>query len=83
LFGEKYKKYWIGNIVDTSFKTLWKSDRYWEVMDDIASPRFNAQNMCGYLCIQHKVNESLWKIKKSKSTLDTPKGDSPQHINFI
>ncbi len=83
LFGERYKKYWIGNIVDTSFKKLWQSDRYWEVMDELASPRFDAQNMCGCLCLQHKVNESLWKIKHSKTALCTPKGDIPLHINFI
>lgn len=83
LFGENYQKYWIGNIVDTSFKDIWKSDRYWEVMGEIASQRFNAHTMCGSLCLQHKVNEYLWALKHGHTTVQTPQGEQPMHINFI
>lgn len=83
LFGEKYKKHWIGNIVDTSFKELWKSDRYWEVMNAIASPDFDAKKMCGCLCIQHKVNEYLWALKNGEIQLKEPEGLPPMHLNFI
>ncbi|MCD4676450.1 MAG: radical SAM protein [Desulfobacula sp.] len=82
-FGEEYKKYWIGNIVDTPFKKIWESDRYWEVMDYIASPGFDAKSMCGCLCIQHKVNQFLWQLKNDKIEPADPKGARPQHINFI
>lgn len=83
LFNDKYKKYHISNFVDTRFKDIVFSDRYWEVMDELASPRFNAKTMCGTLCVQHKVNEILDKYKKGQVGLDKPVGDAPMHINFI
>lgn len=82
-FGEAYKKYWIGNIVETSYKDLWKSERYWEVMDEIASERFDARKMCGCLCLQHKVNEILWDLKGGVIELKRPQGPLPEHIDFI
>ena len=83
LFNEKYKKFHIGNICDTRFKDIWKSDRYWEVMNYLASPKFNAQKMCASLCLQHKVNEALDDFVKGKGDLKQPSTDSPEHINFI
>jgi len=83
LFNDKYKKYHIGNITEQSFKDIVFSDRYWEVMSELASPRFNAKTMCGTLCVQHKVNEALDKFKKGILKLDKPSGESPMHINFI
>jgi MoaA/NifB/PqqE/SkfB family radical SAM enzyme len=72
LFNEKYKKYHIGNIVDTSFKELFYSNRYKEVMDELASDRFDAKTMCGSLCLQHKCNEFLNSLM-----------EIPAHVNFI
>ena len=83
LFNEKYKKFHIGNIADTPFKELWKSERYWEVMNLIASEKFDAKTMCGTLCLQHKVNEVLWGLKKNGGSLEEPKGEPPMHMNFI
>lgn len=83
LFNSKYKKYHIGNIADVSFKELWKSERYWEVLGYLASCKFNARTMCGSLCLQHKVNEFLWDLKHNKVSLEDPKGEQPAHINFI
>ena len=84
LFNERYKKFHIGNICHTRFKDIWTSDRYWEVMNYLASPQFNAQKMCGSLCLQHKVNESLDDYLKGRLTF--PQVDdltAPQHINFV
>jgi MoaA/NifB/PqqE/SkfB family radical SAM enzyme len=83
LFGNAYRRYWIGNIVDTRFKKIWQSRRYWQVMAEIASPRFDAQTMCGCLCLQHKVNEFLWDLKHGDVELVDPRGPKPQHINYI
>ncbi len=83
LFNDKYKKYHIGNISEKSFKEIWQSDRYWEVMDLIASENFDAQTMCGTLCLQHKVNEYLFEVKELDKALAKPSGPAPQHINFI
>lgn len=83
LFNEKYKKFHIGNICETRFKDIWASDRYWEVMNYLASSQFNAQKMCGTLCLQHKVNEFLDQYKKGEFELGEPAGRPPQHINFV
>lgn len=82
LFNEQYKKFHIGNIVTESFKDMVHGDRYWEVVNYLASPDFNAQKMCGSLCLQHKVNEYLDGRKKGQTTL-TPQGNPPEHLNFI
>ncbi len=83
LFNDKYKKYHIGNISEMSFKEIWQSDRYREVMDLIASENFDAKTMCGTLCLQHKVNEYLYEIKENDKALQKAEGPPPQHINFI
>jgi MoaA/NifB/PqqE/SkfB family radical SAM enzyme len=83
LFNERYKKYHIGNIVETSFKELWKSERYWDVIKLIASDKFDAQTMCGSLCLQHKLNEFLWDLKQDNIALTDPVGTPPTHTNFL
>lgn len=83
LFNNKYKKFHIGNIADTPFKQIWQSDRYWQVINLIASEKFNAKTMCGSLCLQHKVNEFLWDLRNENILLENPVGDPPMHINFI
>ena len=83
LFNSKYKRYHIGNICDKSFKEIWKSDRYWEVIDLLASKQFNAQKMCGSLCLQHKVNEFLCDLKRSEAGFSETLQRKPEHINFI
>lgn len=83
LFNSKYKKYHIGNICEKPFKEIWNSDRYWEVINLLASDKFNAQKMCGSLCLQHKVNEFLWNLKKGEFGLPKEERQRPEHINFI
>jgi len=84
LFNDKYKdKFHIGNIAEMSFKELWQSDRYWEVMNHIASDEFDAGCDCGTLCLQHKVNEFLWDLKAGNVALPENPGTPPMHVNFI
>ncbi|MBN1353332.1 MAG: radical SAM protein [Candidatus Omnitrophica bacterium] len=83
LFNERYKRFHIGNIAETSFKDLWKSPRYWEVIDSLASEKFNARTDCGYLCLQHKVNEFLWDLKNGNVAITKPQSPPPEHINFV
>ena len=84
LFNERYKKFHIGNICETRFKEIWASDRYWEVMNYLASADFNAQKMCGSLCLQHKVNEALDAYLKGQAQWpDLTGAIVPQHIDFI
>ncbi|MDH5672766.1 MAG: radical SAM protein [Myxococcales bacterium] len=83
LFNERYKKFHIGNICEQRFRDIWSSDRYWEVMNYLASPTFNAQKMCGSLCLQHKVNEFLDERRKGRLSVIEPRGPVPQHIAFV
>lgn len=83
LFNNKYEKYHISNICEKSFKEIWQSERYWEVMNLIASDKFDAKTMCGTLCLQHKVNEFLDQIKKGEINYKKPEGREPMHLNFI
>lgn len=83
LFNGKYKKFHIGNVADTSFKKIWKSKRYQEVLNLIASQKFDARTMCGTLCLQHKINEHLWDLKNGDIALEKPEGEPPMHINFV
>lgn len=82
LFNEQFKKFHIGNIVTERFRDVVKSERYWEVVNYLASPDFNAQKMCGTLCLQHKVNEYLDRRRKGESQV-APSGKSPEHLNFV
>ena len=84
LFNEKYKKFHIGNIVNKRFKDIVNSEEYWNVMDYLSSPNFNAQKMCGSLCLQHKVNEALDSHVKGERDLQKENNKNiPNHINFI
>jgi MoaA/NifB/PqqE/SkfB family radical SAM enzyme len=84
LFNERYQQqYHIGNIAEQSFKEIWQSDRYWDVINRIASDRFAARTMCGSLCLQHKVNECLWSLKHEGAELHKGEGSPPMHVNFI
>jgi len=83
LFNDKYRKYHIGNIADTPFKEIWKSDRYWEVMDLIRSDNFDARTNCGTLCLQHKVNEYLWDLSHGEIELEDSPKEEPIGRNFV
>ncbi len=83
LFNDRYKKLHIGNICETRFKDMWASDAYWDVMNYISSPKYNAKKMCGTLCLQHKVNEFLDARRKGRLDLAQPAGAPPMHIEFI
>lgn len=83
LFNERYKKFHIGNIVEQRFMDIWQGERYWDVMNHLASPHFNAQRMCGTLCLQHKVNEFLDEHKKGRRELIEPAEPPPMHAGFI
>ena len=84
MFNERYKKFHLGNICDRRFKDIVFSDEYWEVMDHLASPRFNAQVSCPSLCLQHKFNEALDNHVKGTTPIAATKGAAPpMHINFV
>ena len=66
LFNERYKWAHIGNITRTRFKEMWKSSKYWEVMNYLAGrgtiegmEPWDAKTDCGSLCLQHCTNRAL------------------------
>lgn len=83
LFMDRFKRFHLGHLAEDSFMALWKSEKYWSVLRELASPRFDARRVCVSLCLQHKVNETLWRIKHEGAQLARPEGDAPMHVNFI
>lgn len=83
LFNERYKELaHMGNITQQRFKDIWSSDRYWEVVRYLASEQFNAQQMCGSLCLQHVVNRTLDNHLKG-DRLVAAEGPLPAHGAFV
>ena len=83
LFHERYKSYHMGNITESSFKSIWQSDRYWEVIRHLASKEFDAKTQCGSLCLQHSVNKYLDAYMNHGMELIDPTGKPPLHKEFI
>jgi MoaA/NifB/PqqE/SkfB family radical SAM enzyme len=58
-FNDAWRKFHMGNIVDTSFKEIVQSDRYWEVIRHLSSEEFDASKSCDALCLQDLTNRAL------------------------
>jgi MoaA/NifB/PqqE/SkfB family radical SAM enzyme len=82
-FNARYSKLHIGNYADESFYDIWKSDRYWNAMDYIASPAFDAQTMMGTLPIQHYISVALDRHVKGIERLKPGSDPQPLHHNFL
>ena len=82
-FNARYSKFHIGNYVDEKFKDIFKSDRYWKIMDYLASPYFDAQTMMGTLPITHYLNEALDNHVKGIEKIKENNGKKPLHVNFL
>ncbi len=82
-FNARYSKFHIGNFVDERFKDIFKSDRYWKIMNYLASPSFDAQTMMGTLPIQHYVSEALDNHIKCISRIPSINENKPLHVNFL
>lgn len=88
LFNDRYKDLaHIGNITQQRFRDIFRSERYWQVIRHLASDQFDAQRMCGSLCLQHSVNKYLDNYKKGKFGLDEttpiPGTPLPPHHSFV
>lgn len=82
-FNARYSKLHIGNFADERFKNIFKSDRYWKIMNYLASPNFDAQTMMGTLPIQHYVSVALDNHLKGIEMISSRKGKKPLHVNFL
>jgi len=82
-FNSRYAKMHIGNFVEQSFYDMWKSDRYWQVMDYLSNAQFNAKRMMGTLPIQHYANVALDNHIKGVERIQPITDWSPLHVNFV
>lgn len=82
-FNARYSKLHIGNFADERFKDIFRSDRYWRIMNYLASPYFDAQTMMGTLPIQHYVSEALDNHLKGRKIIIPENGLKPLHVNFL
>lgn len=82
LFNERYKKFHIGNICTERFRDMYASDRYWEVLNYLASDEFNAQRNCGPNCLQTNTNSWLDKFMRGERAF-TDHLPAPPHMGFI
>jgi MoaA/NifB/PqqE/SkfB family radical SAM enzyme len=82
-FNARYSKLHIGNFTEERMGDIWKSDRYWRVMNYLASPYFNAQTMMGTLPIQHYVSVALDNHLKGVQRIQPGTGEQPLHVNFL
>lgn len=82
-FNSKYSKLHIGNFAEERFIDIWKSDRYWDAMNYLASPQFDASTMMGALPIQHYANVALDNHVKGIKRIQASPFDNPPHVNFV
>ncbi len=82
-FNARYSKLHMGNFADERFIDIFKSERYWKIMDYLASPSFDAQTMMGTLPIQHYVSTALDNHAKGISRIIPANGQEPLHVNFL
>lgn len=69
-FDCKENEYRMGDLTKQSFKHIFESDRYWEVVAKVK--RIDVHQQCYSNCRTHCINEFLWQL-----------ANPPQHVNFI
>jgi MoaA/NifB/PqqE/SkfB family radical SAM enzyme len=82
-FNARYSKFHMGNFADERFIDIFNSERYWKIMNYLASPNFDAQTMMGTLPIQHYVSEALDNHAKDIEKIQLGVGKKPLHVNFL
>ena len=68
-FDIQEEKYRMGDLVNQSFKEIYESDRYWEVVKKVKEIDVRK---CYSNCRTHCINEFVWKLKHPS-----------EHVNFI
>ena len=84
-FNSRYSRLHIGSFVDERFKDIWQSSRYWDVMQYLTSPMFDAETMLGALPIQHYTNVALDRHVRGIDRIEPlPDGTPvPAHVSFL
>lgn len=82
-FDKEHGQFFIGNIIDTRFKDIFHSDRYWKVMSLIRSDQFDAKTMCASLCLQNSVNNFLYDLENKEMEWQDNLPEIQGGVNFI
>jgi len=82
-FNARYSKLHIGDFTTERFIDIFNSDKYWNAMNYLASPAFDAQTMMGTLPIQHYISTALDNHVKGIERLKEGSGENPLHSNFL
>ncbi|MFQ5861546.1 MAG: radical SAM protein [Candidatus Brocadiales bacterium] len=69
-FDFKEEEYRMGDLVKQSFKEIFESDRYWEVVEKVK--RIDVHKECYSNCRTHCINKFLWQLTHP-----------PEHVNFV
>ena len=81
LFNEKYRAFHIGNITTERFRDIFASDRYWSVMQYLASDQFDPRKRCPSDCMQNVTND--WLFKYINGEVKFPMHQAPANVNFL
>ncbi len=82
-FQATHSKLHIGNFTTDRFRDIYNSDKYWNAMNYLASPNFDAQTMMGTLPIQHYISTALDNHLKGIEKIVPATGENPLHVNFL
>ncbi len=82
-FQATHSKLHMGNFTTEKFLDIFNSNRYWDAMNYIASPNFDAQTMMGTLPIQHYISVALDNHLKGIEKIVPASGVDPLHVNFL
>ena len=84
-FAIERDRFQMGNVYEASFSEIIRSERYWEVQEEIHTVDLR---YCETNCRQHAVNQTLHEIQNESDptgyveSIETPEGDI-QHVNFV
>lgn len=79
-FSEKYNRFHIGDLKTQTFKEIWNSPEYREVMGHLASDQFDPRKECAALCVQDSTNLALYNWVNGA---ELPGAAVNSHINFV
>lgn len=85
-FNPMYKRFHIGYLQEQTFKEMWESSRYDEIMAHLKSPKFDPRGRCAEICHQHHVNEDLYNDFVhgiAIPDLNMSGKEEPRHLEFL
>ena len=82
-FQATHSKLHMGNFTTERFIDIFNSNKYWDAMNYLASPSFDAQTMMGTLPIQHYISSALDNHIKGIKKISQSYGKDPLHVNFL